>query len=77
MYQRSRKVLIFLVIVFLAIAIASTLIVAITTMQVSGGKLYIITHEIIKYMLIEKYQRNSFSPAPISAWFAMRAMPYL
>ncbi|KAG1764292.1 hypothetical protein EV702DRAFT_110010 [Suillus placidus] len=36
MYQRSRKVLIFLVVIFLAIRIANTVMIAIKTMQISG-----------------------------------------
>jgi hypothetical protein len=39
MYQRSRKVLIFLVVVFLVIGIANAAMVALMTMQISGGKL--------------------------------------
>jgi preprotein translocase subunit SecG len=36
MYQRSRKVLIFLVVIFLAITIANVVLVALSTMQTSG-----------------------------------------
>jgi hypothetical protein len=39
MYQRSRKVLIFLVVIFLAITIANAVMFALMTMQLSGGKL--------------------------------------
>jgi hypothetical protein len=39
MYQQSRKVLIFLVVIFLAITIANAVMLALMTMQVSGGKL--------------------------------------
>jgi hypothetical protein len=39
MYQRSRKVLIFLVVIFLAIIIANAVMLAIEMMQISGGKL--------------------------------------
>jgi hypothetical protein len=39
MYQRSRKMLIFLIVVFLAIRITNAVIVAIMMTQVSGGKL--------------------------------------
>jgi hypothetical protein len=39
MYQRSRKVLIFLVVIFLTITIANAVMAAIMTMQVTGGKL--------------------------------------
>jgi hypothetical protein len=41
MYQRSRKVLIFLVVIFLAITIANAVIIAIMTMQITGGKLWL------------------------------------
>jgi hypothetical protein len=37
-YQRSRKVLIFLVVIFLAIIIANAVMLAIEMMQISGGK---------------------------------------
>ncbi|KAG1883975.1 hypothetical protein F4604DRAFT_231038 [Suillus subluteus] len=36
MYQRSRKVLIFLVVIFLCIRIANVVMVAITALQISG-----------------------------------------
>jgi len=39
MYQRSRKVLIFLAVIFLAITIANAVMTAITTTQITGGKL--------------------------------------
>jgi len=39
MYQRSRKVLIFIVVIFIAIKIAEVVMLAILTMQISGGKL--------------------------------------
>jgi len=39
MYQRSRMVLIFIVVIFLAIRITDVVILAILTMQISGGKL--------------------------------------
>ncbi|KAG1844798.1 hypothetical protein DFJ58DRAFT_515140 [Suillus subalutaceus] len=39
MYQRSRKVLIFLVVIFLAIRIANAVMTAITMMQISGEEL--------------------------------------
>jgi hypothetical protein len=38
MYQQSRKVLIFLVVIFLAITITNAVMFALMTMQVSGGK---------------------------------------
>jgi hypothetical protein len=38
MYQQSRKVLIFLVVIFVTIRIANVVMVAITMMQISGGK---------------------------------------
>jgi hypothetical protein len=38
MYQQSRKVLIFLVVIFLAIRIANAVMVALSIMQISGGK---------------------------------------
>jgi hypothetical protein len=39
MYQRSRKVLIFLAVIFLTITIANAVMATIMTMQVTGGKL--------------------------------------
>jgi hypothetical protein len=39
MYQRSRKVLVFLVVIFLAITIANAVMFALIMMQLSGGKL--------------------------------------
>ncbi|KAG1775152.1 hypothetical protein EV702DRAFT_1118971, partial [Suillus placidus] len=39
MYQRSRKVLIFLVVIFLAIRITNAVIAAIVTMQIAGEEL--------------------------------------
>jgi len=41
MYQRSRKVLIFLVVIFLAITIINVVIAAIITTQITGGKLWL------------------------------------
>ncbi|KAG2138169.1 hypothetical protein BD769DRAFT_255999 [Suillus cothurnatus] len=38
MYQRSRQVLIFLVVIFLAIRIADVVMLAIVTMQISGAE---------------------------------------
>jgi len=39
MYQQSRKMLIFLVVIFLAIRIANAVMVALKMMQMSGGRL--------------------------------------
>jgi hypothetical protein len=38
MYQRSRKVLIFLAVIFLAITTANVVFLALSAMQMSGGK---------------------------------------
>jgi hypothetical protein len=43
MYQRSRIILIFLVIIFLAINIACGVIVAVTLENIVGGKPYLFT----------------------------------
>lgn len=45
MHQQSRKVLIFLVVIFLAITIACGVIVVIETYQILGGK---VIHERLK-----------------------------
>lgn len=47
MHQQSRKVLIFLVVIFLAITIACGVIVVIETYQILGGK---VIHERLKWI---------------------------
>jgi hypothetical protein len=42
MYQRSRMILIFLVIIFLAVNIACGVIVATSLKRIVGGKLYLL-----------------------------------
>jgi hypothetical protein len=74
MYQRSRKMLIFLVAIFLGITIACVGITATGTSHTIGGKLESWIKDISASDLLKKYQRSSFSLALINAIMTTREM---
>jgi len=70
MYQGSRRILIFLIVTFLAINIYNGVGAIMITMYTSGGAFHC---ELQKNMhLIDEYQRNSSSMALISARLTSR-----
>jgi hypothetical protein len=66
--------LIFLVAIFLGITIACVGITATGTSRTIGGKLQSWIKDISTSGLLKKYQRSSFSLAPINAIITMREM---
>jgi len=63
MYQRSRKILIFLGVIFLGIQITFTVIVIIVSRAISGGKLSVLSLLIEHLRLMNEYKRSISSPA--------------
>jgi uncharacterized MnhB-related membrane protein len=72
MYQGSRTMLIFLVIIFLAVNISCGVLTAIVLKNAVVGKFCLLTYET---QLIDKHQRSWYSLACICAVMAMRGIP--
>jgi hypothetical protein len=75
MYQRSRKILMFLIVIFLTVNIFGIVGAVMTTMHASWGTLDC-GWQMMYMGLIDEYQRKSFSPAPICARLTFRKITY-
>ena len=76
MYQRSRSVLIFLIVTFLPIQIIRGVIGTLISFRyISGGKLPIYTQTLSASGLRYEYQRSMFSPALVSVVMNFRQLP--
>jgi hypothetical protein len=69
MYQRSRKILFFLVVMFSAVTISCGVLTGEMSSRVLGGKLEYVMKDLIHST---KYQRNSSSLALMSALSRLR-----
>jgi hypothetical protein len=74
MYERSRKMLIFLVVIFLAFQIALGVITAMLNRSASGGKLQSYIEELSTSDSPDEYQRSMSSLAPICAFTTFRTL---
>jgi len=76
MYQWSRKILIFLIVIFLTVNIFGVVGAVVTTTHASWGTLKSCAWQKCTWGSLMQSQRKSFSPAPICAQLTLRKIPY-
>jgi hypothetical protein len=76
MYQQSRKILVFLVVIYVALLAVTTFTLAIQNSHTSGGEFQLWLKDLSASGSRDVYQWSISSPAPICAVIAIREIPY-